>query len=533
MRGPLRAWVGFIAMCVGMFMAILDIQVVATSLPRLGAALGIGENGLSWVQTAYLIPEIIAIPLTGVLTRALGLRWLFAGSTLLFVLASLGCALSGSFTSLMVFRVLQGFSGGALIPAVFTSVFAIFPRAQHPAATIVAGSFAMIAPSLGPALGGYLTQLYSWHAIFLINIPPGLLVCAVVAFFVNSNRPDLGELRKIDYLTVILATIFLTSLMLLLKESPKLSWAGTEVWFLEAICVVTLLATIQQCLTRQRPFVHLRKFGDRAFAVGGILSFVTGLGLYSATYLLPVFLGYVRHHDPLTIGKIVIVAGLAQLIATPLAAALEIKVAAKWVGLLGFALFGVGFLADGFLTPASDYAELFWPQVMRGAAVMLCILPATRYALDNWAEAELSDASALFNLLRNMGGAVGIALVDTVLQQRTPHHVQAIVDKLQAGDRATAAFVGLPLDQFNGHPLGPIDDLTRAIVQPLVERAAITQSFNEAWLLIGGVFAASLLVFLWAPRHGPQSRGRDKVSKADADEAPAPHPLRPSSPSSM
>lgn len=506
MSDTLRRWIGFIAMCVGMFMAILDIQVVATALPRLGAVLNIREDGLSWVQTAYLIPEIIAIPLTGVLTRALGLRWLFAASTLLFVLASLGCALSGDFTTLIIFRALQGFSGGALIPAVFTSVFSIFPRASHPAATIVAGSFAMIAPSLGPALGGWLTETYSWHTIFLINIPPGLLVCAVVARLVPSGRADLKELLRIDYLSVVLASVFLTCLMLLLKDAPKQSWSGLEVWLLEAICLITFLGAVQQCCARKQPFLHLRKFRDRAFAVGAVLSFVTGLGLYSATYLLPVFLGYVRNHDPLEIGKIVIVAGLAQLIATPIAAALELRVAAKWVGLLGFALFGAGFLADGFLTPSSDFSQLFWPQVLRGAAVMLCILPATRYALDNWDEAELSDASALFNLLRNMGGAVGIALVDTVLQQRTPLHVAHIVDRLQAGDRTMAEFVGLPLGRFNGQPLGPIDEITKSLIQPMVERAAITLSFNEAWFLIGGVFAASLLVFLWAPRNAPRQR---------------------------
>jgi len=502
----MQRWIGFIGMCVGMFMAILDIQVVATALPRLGGALNLREDDLSWVQTAYLIPEIIAIPLTGVLTRALGLRWLFAASTLLFVLASLGCALSGNFTALIVFRVLQGFSGGALIPAVFTSVFSIFPRASHPAATIVAGSFAMIAPSLGPALGGWLTETYSWHAIFLINIAPGLLVCAVVATLVPSGRADFRELRRIDYFSVAFASVFLTCLMLLLKDAPKQSWGGLEVWLLEGTCVLTFWAAVQQCLGRKQPFLHLRKFGDHAFATGAVLSFITGLGLYGATYLLPVFLGYVRHHDPLEIGKIVIVAGLAQLIATPIAAVLELRVAAKWIGLLGFALFGAGFFTNGVMTPQSDFAELFWPQVLRGAAVMLCILPATRYALDNWDESELSDASALFNLLRNMGGAVGIALVDTVLQQRTPIHVQEIVTRLQAGDRAMAEFVGLPLNRFNGQPLGPIDELTKSLIQPMVERAAITQSFNEAWFLIGAVFAASLLVFLWAPRNAPRQR---------------------------
>jgi DHA2 family multidrug resistance protein len=169
---PLSAWIGFIAMCIGMFMAILDIQVVASSLPNMSAALGIPENRLSWIQTCYLISEIIAIPLTGFLTRVLTVRWLFAGATIGFTLASIGCAASPGFAALIAFRTVQGVFGGALIPAVFTTVFELFPRRLHPLATVIAGTFAMIAPTAGPALGGYLTQTYTWHAIFLVNVPP-------------------------------------------------------------------------------------------------------------------------------------------------------------------------------------------------------------------------------------------------------------------------------------------------------------------------------------------------------------------------
>lgn len=167
-----RNWIGFMAMCVGMFMAILDIQVVASSLTNIQSALNISADRISWIQTAYLMAEVVAIPLTGWITRAFSLRWMFVTATLGFTLASLGCALCTSADALIATRVVQGFFGGMLIPAVFTSVFTILPERHRVTATAFAGGFAMIAPTVGPAVGGYLTEAHSWHWIFLINVPP-------------------------------------------------------------------------------------------------------------------------------------------------------------------------------------------------------------------------------------------------------------------------------------------------------------------------------------------------------------------------
>ncbi|HVZ68035.1 MAG TPA: DHA2 family efflux MFS transporter permease subunit [Rhizomicrobium sp.] len=496
-------WLGFVAMCVGMFMAILDIQVVASSLPAMAEALDIPEDRLSWIQTSYLIAEIIAIPLTGFLTRAISVRWLFAGSTLAFTLASIGCALSDNFAELIFLRTVQGFCGGALIPTVFTTIFVLFEGKREALATTVAGSFAMIAPTLGPALGGWLTETYSWHAIFLINVVPGIIVTAIVAGIVRVGEPDWKLLRHIDYVTVILAAIFLASLELALKEGPKRHWSGTFVWMLLAVCAVSCAFTIQQCLARREPFVNLRRFRDLSFTCGCILSFVLGFGLFSATYMTPVFLGFVRGHTALEIGKIMIVAGAAQLAAAPFAAWLETRIDARKLALAGFAVFAAGLIVNGFEHPRWDFDEFLLPQILRGVAIMFCLLPSTRLALDGWPRDQLSDASALFNLMRNLGGAIGIALVDTVLEQRTEGHVKYLVAQLQAGHRATAQFVGLPLRYFHERTIAPVDEFTKSIVKPLVEKAGVTMSFNEAWLMIGALFVLALPALLLATRARP------------------------------
>jgi len=217
---------------------------------------------------------------------------------------------------------------------------------------------------------------------------------------------------------------------------------------------------------------------------------------------MALFLGFVRRHSPLEIGMIMVVTGGAQLLTAPAAAFAETRMHAKWLAAIGFALFGAGLFANGFTTARTDFDGLFWPQVLRGVSLLLCLLPATRLALDNWAADDLAEASAMFNLMRNLGGAIGIALIDTVLERRTPVHFTELTTRLAAGSRDTAALVGLPLAEFHNVPLGQIDPLLQAIAKPIVERAALTQSFNEAWLLLGAgfVLALGLLPFVRADK---------------------------------
>jgi DHA2 family multidrug resistance protein len=417
---------------------------------------------------------------------------MFAGATIGFTLASIGCAGSQDFAALIALRTVQGFFGGALIPGVFTAVFELFARRVHPLATVIAGTVAMIAPTVGPALGGYLTETYTWHAIFLINVVPGLAVGSLVALCIRAGAPDFRALRHVDYITIVLAVAFLASLELLLKEAPKRHWHGAFVGGLAILCLLSFVVAIQQCLARSAPFVNLRRFRDRGFAVACFLSFILGLGLYGATYLLPLFLGFVRKHTALEIGETMIVAGAVQIVCAPIAAWLELRTSGKLLIAIGYVLFGAGLLADAFCTIRTDFADLILPQALRGAGIMFCILPSTRLALEGWPDIGLPDASALFNLMRNLGGAIGIALVDTVAEQRTPTHVTHIINRLQAGDPVTAESVGLPVAMFHGHSLGPVSEGVKQMVAPLVNRAALTTSFNEAWLLLGAIFLLSL-----------------------------------------
>jgi DHA2 family multidrug resistance protein len=487
-------------MCLGMFMAILDIQVVVTSMPAIQSALAIPPERISWIQTSYLIAEIIAIPLTGVLTRALSLRGLFTLAVALFGAASLGCALSAGFADLVAWRLLQGFAGGLLIPLVFTAVFLLFPERQQGLATTIAGVLAVLAPTVGPLVGGWITQAWSWHWLFLVNVVPALLVAAITFVLLPRHPADMHRLRMIDMPSLLLMALALAVLEIGLKQAPETGWTSGTVLGLFLLSALCAAAFIHRTLGRDRPLVRLGLFGDRSFAVACWLSFTFGAGLYGSVYLMPVFLGYVGGQGPLEIGATMLVTGVVQLVVAPVAVALERRIDARLLSAGGFVVFGIGLAMSAFATPQTGFAGMFWPQVVRGAGAMFCLLPPTRLALGRLAPERVADGSGLFNLMRNLGGAIGIALADTVIYCRAAFHAEALGQALLTGSRETAAFVGLPLKFFHDKPLENVDPGAMAFARPLVEKAGLTLAVNEAWLLLALFMLLGLasLPLLWS-----------------------------------
>src|SRR5712672_3649570 len=492
----IATWSGFVLMCLGMFIAILDFQVVATSLPTIQDALDISRDAMSWIQTAYLIAEIIAIPLTGWLTRVLTLRWLFVASISLFTLASIGCAFSGDFATLVAFRVLQGFAGGTLIPAVFSAVFLLFPLPQHPIATTMAGIMAVLAPTVGPVVGGWITETWPWHWLFLINVAPGIMAAAATPFLLPREKPHFAGLATLDGYSLALMAVSLASLEIGLKQAPHDGWLSPLCALLFALSAAAATAFVVRTLKAKYPVVELSTLRNRSFAIGCGLSFCLGVGLFGSVYLMPVFLAYVRRHDAFEIGTIMLVTGVSQLLAAPGVGPLESRLDPRKLSAAGFGLFALGLGLSAFQSRVADFDEMFWPQVVRGVAIMFCLLPPTRLALGALTEAQVPDASGLFNLMRNLGGAIGIALIDTILYGRTGGHAEALRDRLIAGDISAAQAIGLDLKLFTHRPPGLSDAAVEAYLRPMVEKAAFAISTNEAWALLA---CAALLGLLLVP----------------------------------
>ena len=471
-------------MGLGMFMAILDIQVVATSLPTIQRALRVRPDQMSWVQTAYLIAEVIAIPLTGFLTRLLTLRWLFVMAVTLFTFASMGCAASGSFPMLIAFRVLQGFSGGTLIPAVFSAVFLLFPSRVQGVATTIAGVLAVLAPTVGPIGGGWITQSFSWHWLFLINVLPGLIAAGGAVALLPRERIDRSIARAFDPLALGLMALALAALEIGLKEAPGRGWTSLVVTGLLFLSLASAVGFVRRSLADEAPVVDLTTLRDRNFAIGCGLSFVLGIGLFGSVYMMPVFLALVRGHDALQIGEIMLVTGVAQLVTAPIAVVLERRIDARILTSFGFLLFAVGLGLSAFQTEQTDFSQMIWPQILRGSSVMFCLLPPTRLALGRLESARVADASGLFNLMRNLGGAIGLALIDTVIYGRAPSHASHIIAQLKAGNIDTARQLGIPLAIFKAHANAPLDARTAAMLQPMVQKLSLVEAINDAWALV-------------------------------------------------
>ena len=490
-----KTWIGFAMMCVGMFMAILDVQVVATSLPTIQEALNIAPDQMSWIQTAYLIAEIIAIPLTGVLMRILTMRWLFTIAVMVFTAASIACAASESFHTLITFRIFQGFSGGTLIPIVFSAVFLLFPVQLQPLAATIAGVLAVLAPTVGPVVGGWITETYSWPWLFLINVLPGVLAASVVSRSLPRGRVSLDQLRSLDLLALSLGAVALAGLEIAIKEAPKRGWSSPLTVTLLCLFAITAPGFVVRTLRKTEPLVNLRTFRDRHFSIGCLLSFAFGMGLYGSVYLMPVFLAYVRGHNALEIGKTMLVTGIAQLITAPVAVGLVRRIDERFLIVGGFLFFAIGLALSSMQTKTTDFDEMFWPQVLRGCAIMFCILAPTQLALGHLTKSAVEDASGLFNLMRNLGGAIGIALIDTVIYTRTPEYARAFVDHLAAGDMETAKTLGISGEDVAS---ALIDPEKQAMLSSMVEKAASVEAINDAWRLIAVLTIAALIIMPFA-----------------------------------
>lgn len=490
------SWAGFIAMCVGMFMAILDIQIVATSLPAIQTALSIRPDEMSWIQTSYLIAEIISIALSGWLTRVLALRGMFVVMATVFVVASAGCATSSSLAGLIAWRSLQGFAGGALIPIVFSAGFLLFRGHRQQVATMIAGILAVLAPTVGPIVGGWITSTWNWQWLFLVNIAPGVVAILVGALCLPRERTSWGqrlqELKSFDGISLLALAVALAAFQIVLKNGVEHGWTSPIVLGLLSAAAVSAVIFVRRTLHRLAPIVALSALADRHFALGCALSFILGIGLYGNVYLMPVFLAYVRLHDAFEIGQVMLVTGAAQLAAAPVVVWLERVIAARWLSLFGFALFAAGLAMSSLDTPHADFDELFWPQIVRGIGIMFCLLPPTRIALGHLAPDRVPDASALFNLMRNLGGAIGLALIDTVLFGRAPVHGEALAQRLLAREQLAFTFVGLPRPLDTTQITQELQELAR----PAVERAALTLAVTEAWMLIAALTAIGVLVAL-------------------------------------
>jgi DHA2 family multidrug resistance protein len=476
----------FSTMCVGMFIALLDIQIVSASLKDIGGGLSAGVDETVWVQTAYLIAEIIVIPLSGWLARVMSTRWLFAASAAGFTAASLLCGWAWNIQSMIAFRALQGFLGGSMIPLVFTTAFAFFAGPQRVIAAATVGGLASLAPTLGPTVGGWITDHYSWHWLFFVNLIPGIFVTVMVPMFVHVDRPEPALLRGADYPGMVLMAISLGCLEYTLEEGPRWDWLSDPVIMTTAwLSGLAGLAFIWRSLTYAQPIVDLRALKDRNFALGCLFSFVSGVAIFATIYLTPLFLARVRGYSALQIGEAIFSTGVFQIMSIPFYTFLARRVDLRWLLMFGLALFAFSMWFYVPITHDWSATELLLPQALRGAAQQFAVAPTVTLTLGGLPPQRLKLASGLFNLMRNLGGAIGIALCATLLNDRTNLHFQRLADHLNAANEAMNANLAQLTDNATSWAGGLAPQAALQRLWALGLREAQTQAFADAFLAVG------------------------------------------------
>jgi DHA2 family multidrug resistance protein len=491
----LRDWLGVLAMVVGLFMAHMDVQIVTSSLTQIQGGLSASTDEISWVQTSYLIAEVVMVPLSGTLSRLLSTRVLFVTAALGFTAASALCATATSLGQMIVYRAMQGFSGGALIPLVFPVVYTKFRMPQLATIMVLISLILNLSSTLGPTIGGYLTDTFSWHWLFLVNLAPGIAVAVAVWLLIDIDKPELSLLRHFDLTGLVLMALFLGCLQYALQEGPRWDWFADDT-IVAAVLVSTIASALffWRVLTYHQPIVDLRAFANRNFALGSFYIFVLGTGLYGATYLIPLFLAQVRGFSSLQIGETVVVTGLAQMLMSPISSYLARKMDLRLMLSIGFGLFAVAMYLTAGLTNQAGYAELFVPQALRGVALMFCYLPANLIALGGVPQDKLKNAAGLYNLTRDLGGAIALATIGTFMNERLHFHWNRLIEDINPAHPAVQHFLDTQANRLDSLLPGDTSRAAVKLLANLVQREALVLTYNDVIMIIGSLFVAGLFL---------------------------------------
>jgi MFS transporter, DHA2 family, multidrug resistance protein len=504
---PPRTIFAFVVMVFGMFMAILDIQVVSASLNEIQAGLSAGVDEIAWVQTSYLIAEVIMIPLSGTLGRIMSTRMLFTISAAGFTFASFLCSTATNIDQMIIYRGLQGFIGGGMIPSVFAAAFTVFPPSRRNIVSPVIGLIATLAPTIGPTVGGYLTSTFSWNWLFLINVPTGILITIGAWLLIDFDKPDPSLMKKFDWWGLLAMAAFLGGLEYVLEEGPNHDWLNdTAVFYCAIASTFGALVFFWRAFRVDFPIVDLRAFGNANFAFGSIFSFVLGVGLYGLTYIYPLYLGRIRGDDSMMIGETLFISGLVMFLTAPIAGIVSNKMDMRVMMMIGFFAFAIGTWQATQITADWTFGELLMPQIFRGFGLMLCMVPINNLALGTLPPSRLKGASGLFNLTRNLGGAFGLAVINTILINRTTLHTERLAEHVGWGNPAA-------VDQLNGMAANDqangLDGMVAATQQlaNMIQQQAYVMSFADVFLLLTVLFAGLGIFALVMKRPQPVGAG--------------------------
>jgi DHA2 family multidrug resistance protein len=507
----IKTWVAVIGATLGAFMAVLNIQIVNASLADIQGAIGAGIDDGGWISTSYLIAEIVVIPLSGWLAQVFSVRLYLLTNAVLFLLLSAACALAQDLPQMIALRAVQGFTGGVLIPMAFTLIITLLPKAKQPIGLALFALSATFAPAIGPTIGGYLTENWGWQYIFYVNLAPGALMVGMLYFSLDAKPMKLSLLREGDWPGIITMAIGLAALQTVLEEGNKDDWFGSPfIVRLSVISAVSLTVFLWIELTAKKPLLNLRLLSRRNFGFGILANFLLGIALYGSVYVLPVYLSRIQGYNAEQIGMVLAWTGLPQLVLIPLVPRLMQRFDSRLVIGVGFALFAASNFMN--ITMTTDYAtdQLFWPDVIRAIGQALVLAPLSAVATAGIEPENAGSASGLFNMMRNLGGAVGIAVLQTFLTKREQYHSNVLMQSVSTFEQATRTRIDQLTQYFVNHGvIDRADAVHRAYVAigHIVQKQAFILAFSDTFYLLGAALIIALIATLLLKRPDHLSSG--------------------------
>ena len=501
-RSDLALYLGFGAMVVGQFMAFLDIQIVASSLQQIQAGVGATADEVSWVQTAYIIPEVVMIPLSAYLSRLLGTRNVFVMSCAGFTIASVLTGLSTSIEMMIVTRALQGFLGGAMIPTVFATAFTAFPGDRRIIASTIIGMVVTMAPTIGPSLGGWITENLDWRWLFFVNVVPGVAVMSTVWRYGNFDKGDPSLAKGFDWIGLGAMAVFLMSLQYVLEEGTSEHWFDSEtIVVMSTVTFFAGMAFFWRMLTYFNPIIDFTVFRNRNFLVGTTFTFVMGFNMFGGSFLLPLFLGRVGGMSAGEIGVTMGVSGLGMFVAGPICGRLVRVIDPRVMMVGGMFIASGGLWMAHALTPEWGFAEFAVMQIFRSFGVMFAMVASQQVTMSTLAPALVKNASGLLNLSRNVGGAMGLAMLSSIVGKGTLAHVGELSARMSAADPQSASMLAGLVQRMTEMGVADPDGAARKAMSFMIEKQAMTLAFGEAFALLAVItfFIGGVAFFIDRP----------------------------------
>lgn len=488
-------WLTVFGGVLGAFIAVLNIHITNASLKDIQGALSATLEEGSFISTAYLTAEVVVIPVTGWLTMVFGLRPYMLFNTVLFALGTLLCAWAWNLESMLVFRTLAGLAGGTLIPLSFTLILTLLPPSKQ---AIGMGMFALTAtqaPSIGPTLGGYLTEAFGWQSVFFLQIVPTGIMFLILFQGLKKTKPQFELLKDGDWFGILSMAVGLGAMIIVLEEGNRKDWLESDFIFNGTLLAATCLLTFVVIeLKRKNPFINLRLLQRRNFLLSNLVGIVLGLGLYGSVFILPMFLAQVHGFNAMQIGLVMMWVGLPQLIVVPIVLRLMPHVDIRILLAFGAFIFGLSCLLNIHMTADYGHDHLVWPNIIRGLGMPFIMVPLNVIATAGIEKEQVGSASGLFNVLRNLGGAVGIATLATFLSLRQQFHSSHIVEKVSAYNPFTTERLQSFSNYFAELGADPVMAQEQALraVDAIARRESFIMAYNDCFYFMGAAFIISL-----------------------------------------